>query len=96
MAAVFAGASRAPITAVVILFEPTGEYSIILPLMLAIVTSRALTRDTICALKLRRRGIDLEGPARGALIGAETVASVMEPLPAPLATALELTEAPTG
>ena len=37
MGAVFAGAARAPITAVVILFELTGEYTIILPLMLAIV-----------------------------------------------------------
>lgn len=37
MGAVFAGAARAPITAVVILFELTGEYSIILPLMLGIV-----------------------------------------------------------
>ncbi|MGB8947320.1 MAG: chloride channel protein, partial [Streptomyces sp.] len=97
MGAVFAGASRAPITAVVILFELTGEYSIILPLMLAIVlattTSRLLTRDTIYTLKLRRRGIDLEGPAPGARIGAETVASVMEPLPAPLLTSLQLTDA---
>ena len=60
MGAVFAGASRAPITAVVILFELTGEYSIILPLMLAIVTatatSRLLSRDTVYTLKLRRRG----------------------------------------
>ncbi|XIG72848.1 chloride channel protein (plasmid) [Streptomyces sp. SGAir0957] len=97
MGAVFAGASRAPITAVVILFELTGEYSIILPLMLAIVlatvVSRALTRDTIYTLKLRRRGIDLEGPAPGARIGAETVASVMEPLPAPLPASLRLTAA---
>ncbi|MCF2129196.1 chloride channel protein [Strepomyces sp. STD 3.1] len=97
MGAVFAGASRAPITAVVILFELTGEYSIILPLMLAIVlstaTSRALTRDTIYTLKLRRRGIDLEGPAPGAAIGAETVARVMEPLPAPVGGAVELADA---
>ncbi|MGY0019903.1 chloride channel protein [Streptomyces sp. cg35] len=96
MGAVFAGAARAPITAVVILFELTGEYSIILPLMLAIVlatvTSRALTRDTIYTLKLRRRGIDLEGPARGALIGAESVASVMEQFPAPVPTTLGLTQ----
>ena len=35
--AVFAGAARAPITAVIIMFELTGEYSIILPLMTAIV-----------------------------------------------------------
>src|SRR5206468_1653574 len=36
MAAVFAGAARAPITAVLIVFELTGEYSLILPLMLAV------------------------------------------------------------
>ncbi|MEU9517787.1 MULTISPECIES: chloride channel protein [unclassified Streptomyces] len=97
MGAVFAGAARAPITAVVILFELTGEYSIILPLMLAIVlatvTSRMLTRDTVYTLKLRRRGIDLEGPAAGAAIGGEPVASVMEPLPAPVAESVNLAEA---
>lgn len=41
MGAVFAGAARAPITAVVIMFELTGEYSIILPLMTAIVWPQA-------------------------------------------------------
>ena len=64
MGAVFAGAGRAPITAVVILFELTGEYTIILPLMLAVVcataVSRALSPDTIYTLKLRRRGIDID------------------------------------
>lgn len=97
MGAVFAGAARAPITAVVILFELTGEYSIILPLMLAIVlataTSRLLTRDTIYTLKLRRRGIDLEGPAPGARIGTQHVGAVMEPLPSPLATSTALADA---
>jgi CIC family chloride channel protein len=65
MGAVFAGAARAPITAVIIILELTGEYSLILPLMSAIVlatlTSRVLNRDTIYTLKLRRRGIDLDG-----------------------------------
>ncbi|MES4891306.1 chloride channel protein [Streptomyces sp. NPDC096012] len=88
MGAVFAGAARAPITAVVILFELTGEYSIILPLMLAIVlaaaTSRLLSHDTIYTLKLRRRGVDLEGPAQGARLGSQLVDSVMEPLPSSL------------
>lgn len=97
MGAVFAGAARAPITAVVILFELTGEYSIILPLMLAIVlataTSRLLTRDTIYTLKLRRRGIDLEGPAPGARIGAQQVGSVMDPLPSSLSASTELADA---
>ncbi|MEU9356734.1 chloride channel protein [Streptomyces sp. NPDC048301] len=97
MGAVFAGAARAPITAVVILFELTGEYSIILPLMLAIVlataTSRLLTRDTIYTLKLRRRGIDLDGPAPGARLGAQPVSAVMEPLPAPLRATVRLGDA---
>jgi CIC family chloride channel protein len=97
MGAVFAGAARAPLTAVVILSELTGEYSIILPLMLAVVlataVSRLLSKDTIYTLKLRRRGIDLDAPAPGARIGEQLVGAVMEPLPAPLATGLPLTEA---
>lgn len=97
MGAVFAGAARAPITAVVILFKLTGEYSIILPLMLAIVlataTSRLFSRDTIYTLKLRRRGIDLEGPVPGAPIGTQHVAAVMEPLPSPLPASTTLADA---
>jgi CIC family chloride channel protein len=68
MAAVFAAAGRAPITAVLIVFELTGDYSIILPLMLAVVVatglSRLLSEDTIYTLKLRRRGIDIDRPPR--------------------------------
>jgi len=88
MGAVFAGASRAPITAVVIMFELTGEYSIILPLMLAIVlatvVSRVLSRDTIYTLKLRRRGIDLDAPQPRGPFADRTVCTVMEPAPDPL------------
>jgi CIC family chloride channel protein len=74
MAAVFAAAGRAPITAVLIVFELTGDYSIILPLMLAVVVataiSRRLSEDSIYTLKLRRRGIDIEKPvSSGALEG---------------------------
>src|SRR4051812_41824475 len=74
MGAVFAGAARAPITAVLILVELSGEYTIVLPLMLAIVlataVSKALARDTVYTLKLRRRGIDLQAlrPNRAALV----------------------------
>jgi CIC family chloride channel protein len=84
MGAVFAGSARAPITAVVILFELTGEYTIILPLMAAIVlatgVSHLLSRDTIYTLKLRRRGIDLDEHPSAALLTAVTVADVVEPL----------------
>jgi len=63
MAAVFAGAARAPITSIIILFELTGDYSVILPLMAAVVISTIVAelfgKETIYTLKLRRRGIDL-------------------------------------
>jgi CIC family chloride channel protein len=64
MGAVFAGAARAPITAVVILFELTGEYSVILPLMAAVVlatgVSHLLNEETVYTAKLRRRGVDID------------------------------------
>ncbi|MFR9752363.1 chloride channel protein [Nocardia sp. 004] len=66
MAAALGGATRAPITAVIILFELTGEYTAILPLMTAVAVatgvSRLLSQDTIYTRKLLRRGIDLEQP----------------------------------
>jgi len=64
MAAVFAGAARAPITAVIILFEMTDDYRIILPLMLATVISTILaehlSKESIYTMKLARRGVHLE------------------------------------
>jgi CIC family chloride channel protein len=66
MAAVFAGAAHAPITAVLIVFELTGDYAVILPLMIAVVlatgVSHLVSRHTIYTLKLLRRGIDLDAP----------------------------------
>ena len=87
MGAVFAGAARAPITAVVILFELTGEYSIILPLMLAIVLatgiSHLVSRDTVYTRKLLRRGIDIDEPA-DATLRREPVVGVHDPPPEPV------------
>jgi CIC family chloride channel protein len=62
MAAFFAGASRATLTAIIILFEMTSTYEIILPLMFACVVadavSRVLSRDTIYTIKMRRKGVN--------------------------------------
>lgn len=44
MGAVFAGIVRAPITSVLIIFEMTGSYDLILPLMISNMTTYALTR----------------------------------------------------
>jgi CIC family chloride channel protein len=65
MAAVFAASAHAPITAVIILFELTGDYRIILPLMLTVVISTLLSQhllggESIYTLKLTRRGVRLQ------------------------------------
>lgn len=99
MAAVFAGATRAPITAGIILFELTGEYSIILPLLLAVIiatgVSRLLSRDTIYTRKLSRRGVDLSAPALPALRGA-TVSALMSPPPSSIPGTQNAREAIAG
>ncbi len=63
MGAVAAGAMHAPITAIVIIFELTNNYTIILPLMVSCIISVLLTtrlkKDSIYSLKLSRRGLDL-------------------------------------
>jgi CIC family chloride channel protein len=88
MGAVFASSARAPITAVIIIFELTGDYHLILPLMFAIVLatalSNAITRDTIYTLKLRRRGIDIDQPARHNHLAEIPIADAMGTSPKPL------------
>ncbi len=62
MAALFAAAAEAPITAIVIVFEMSNDYAIVLPLMIATAVAAALGRrligGTIDDLTLYRRGID--------------------------------------
>lgn len=69
MAAVFAAAAQAPISAILILFEMTNDYLIIVPLMLACIVATVgyslVQRHSIYTLKLSRRGIELvEGRER--------------------------------
>ena len=61
MGAFFAAAAKAPATALLILFELTNDYRIILPVMAAIVASVSMSHrllpHSIYTLKLHRRGI---------------------------------------
>jgi len=63
MAAVFAGTAQAPISAILLLFEMTGNYKILPPLMVTCVISailvRWMTRYSIYTMKLIRKGIDI-------------------------------------
>jgi CIC family chloride channel protein len=62
MAALFAAAAEAPMTAILIVFEMSSDYRIILPLMVAVVIASLLGRYflgyTIYETKLIRQGID--------------------------------------
>ncbi len=64
MGAVVAAATHAPITAIVIIFELTGDYKIILPLMLSSIIASFMTvglhKESIYTMKLKRRGILLK------------------------------------
>ncbi len=65
MAAVFSASAHAPITAIIIVFELTDDYRIMLPLMLTVVVATLLSRiwlnkQSIYTLKLTRRGIHIQ------------------------------------
>ncbi|SDF67102.1 chloride channel protein, CIC family [Methanolobus vulcani] len=63
MGAVFAGTSRAPLTSILILFELTRDYNMILPIMLACVVSNVISSsinsESIFTEGLRRRGFTI-------------------------------------
>ena len=65
MAALFAATAHAPLTAVLILFELTGDYKIMLPLMFTVVIAtlfaqKLLKGESIYSLKLTRRGVRIQ------------------------------------
>ncbi len=63
MGAVVAAGTHAPITAILIIFELTSDYKIILPLMISCIIATLLAtrlqRASIYTLKLLRRGLDI-------------------------------------
>ncbi|MBW1715964.1 MAG: chloride channel protein [Deltaproteobacteria bacterium] len=83
MGAVVAGTTRAPITAMLIIFEMTSNYRIILPLMFActigLVISARLSRESIYTLKLVRRGVNIYGGKELNVLKRLTVSQVMIP-----------------
>lgn len=67
MAAFFAATAKAPATSILILFEMTNDYRIMLPLMAATVgsvyVSHRMSPFSVYTLKLQRRGIEFPGRA---------------------------------
>jgi CIC family chloride channel protein len=86
MAALFAASAQAPITAVIILFELTGDYRLILPLMLTVVIATLISRhlmhgESIYTLKLSRRGVNLKRGRDVDLMESVLVRDVMKTRP---------------
>jgi len=97
MGAVVAGTTRAPITAMIIIFEMTSNYRIILPLMFActigLVVSARLSKESIYTLKLVRKGVNIYGGKELNVLKRLKTSQVMLPeieLVAPSATLNEL------
>lgn len=83
MGAVLAGAIRAPITGLMLPFEMTHDYRIILPLMFAVVVStliaQVLDPESVYTLKLKQRGVELGKPDTLNLMHTLTVGDAMTP-----------------
>ena len=81
MAAVVAGATHGPLSAFLILFEMTGGYKIILPLMIgcvvATLVARQIKEESIYTLKLIRRGVDIHAGKEMNILRSMTVAQAM-------------------
>jgi CIC family chloride channel protein len=91
MGAVFASAARAPLTSVASVVEMTGDYTLTLPVMLAVAISTALSRalsyGTIYTTKLLRRGEDVDRAAPWRAFGDLHAADAMFPFRTPLTVA---------
>ena len=81
MASVFAAAAHAPVTAILIVFEMTGDYQMILPIMVAVVVatslSQKLRKESIYTIKLKDEGINVEALEATSLLGAIQVQDAM-------------------
>lgn len=96
MGALVAGSTHAPITAILIIFEMTNDYRIILPLMLSCILSTfvaaTLKKGNIYTLKLLRRGVDLRRGADLSLLRSISVREHMRPRPETVPETLPLPE----
>jgi CIC family chloride channel protein len=81
MASLFAAAAHAPITAILIVFEMTGSYGMILPIMVAVIAatsvSQLLIKDSIYLRRLKHKGIDISSFDEAQILGGLHVSDAM-------------------
>jgi CIC family chloride channel protein len=85
MAAVFAAAAEAPMTAILIVFEMSDDYTIILPLMVCVVIAtivgRRLLGSTVYEMKLIRRGLDWQRVRRPRFLSRVSISTIRRDAP---------------
>lgn len=85
MSAVFAAVARAPLTSILIVFEITQDYGLVLPLMLATTLATLLTERihplSVYTMALRRMGIRQTQRGDVDLLDTVTVGEVLSPVP---------------
>ncbi len=88
MGAVFTSAARAPLTSLASVVEMTGDFSLTLPVMLAVAiastVSRGLSYGTIYTTKLLRRGTDIDRATPWRALQDLKVADAMQPFRLPI------------
>jgi len=81
MGAVVSATTHGPLTAILMLFEMTGDYKIILPLMITCIISstaiRQLSTESIYTLKLTRKGINIKAGKEVNILKSIVVKDVM-------------------
>ena len=81
MASAVAATTHAPMAAIMIVFEMTRNYQVMLPLMLAVTISlmiaQLLYKESIYTLKLTRRGVDYQALSDKAILRSVSVGDVM-------------------
>ncbi len=106
MAALAAATTHAPVMACVLVFELSGDYAIVLPLLLATAVATSVARllrpSSVYTDELRRRGVAWEGSITERLARAVRARDVLEmdpptvPADAPIERALTLLHASRG
>jgi chloride channel protein, CIC family len=83
MCAALAGTTHATVSATVMIFEMTGNYGVVLPLLLASVASttvsRRLCKESLYTAPLRRRNVALPEMPRPGWLGAAPTRDLVDP-----------------
>jgi CIC family chloride channel protein len=97
MAATFAAVARAPLTSIIMVFEITGNYALVLPLMLAASLASFIAdrvhHDSVYTMPLTRAGVHLVKTEDVDLLDTVTVAEVMTELDETLHPSMTISEA---